>query len=181
MAEIALEAVTIRTPCSPSNKSLTHDLQKFTFVTNYTFRWKRRLPSSWSYAHAHEIKLRLCTCQVSRAFFAFKLICYGKEGSERIESWHLAGSNLFLSFWETFFLFTYSKYDRPLNESTTCRGNVWKRPKNNSQICNFQLKKKKKTPTKWLSFLAKSAYSQPTDCRALDDKTLMLVSHDIDG
>ena len=41
--------------------------------------------------------------------------------------------------------------------------------------------KKKKTPTKWLSFLAKSAYSQPTDCRALDDITLMLVSHDIDG
>lgn len=27
-----------------------------------------------------------------------KLICYGKEGSERIESWHLAGSNLFLSY-----------------------------------------------------------------------------------
>lgn len=110
-----------------------------------------------------------------------KLICYGKEGSERIESWHLAGSNLFLSFWEIFFLFTFSKYDRPLNESTTCRGNFWKRPKNNSQICNFQLKKKKKTPTKWLSFLAKSAYSQPTDCRALDGKTLTLVSHDIDG
>lgn len=38
MAEIALEAVTIRTPCSPSNKYLKHDLQKFTFVTNYTFR-----------------------------------------------------------------------------------------------------------------------------------------------
>lgn len=110
-----------------------------------------------------------------------KLICYGKEGSERIESWHLAGSNLFLSFWEIFFLFTFSKYDRPLNESTTCRGNFWKRPKNNSQICNFQLKKKKKTPTKWLSFLAKSAYSQPTDCRALDGKKLTLVSHDIDG
>ena len=72
-----------------------------------------------------------------------KLICYGKEGSERIESWHLAGSNLFLSFWEIFFLFTFSKYDRPLNGSTTCRGNFWKRPKNNSQICNFQLKKKK--------------------------------------
>ena len=71
-----------------------------------------------------------------------KLICYGKEGSERIESWHLAGSNLFLSFWEIFFLFTFSKYDRPLNESTTCRGNFWKRPKNNSQICNFQPKKK---------------------------------------
>ena len=37
-----------------------------------------------------------------------KLICYGKEGSERIESWHLAGSNLFLSFWEIFFLFTFT-------------------------------------------------------------------------
>lgn len=35
MAEIALEAVTIRTPCSPSNKYPKHDLQKFTFVTNY--------------------------------------------------------------------------------------------------------------------------------------------------
>ena len=31
MAEIALEAVTIRTPCSPSNKYLKHDLQKIYF------------------------------------------------------------------------------------------------------------------------------------------------------
>ena len=181
MAEIALEAVTIRTPCSPSNKYLKHDLQKSTFVTNYMFRWKRRLLSSWSYAHV--TKLSYVCARAKSPKHSLPLNWYVKVKRVRNELrvdtlqgaiyFFLSGRHFFyLHIVNTIGRWTKALHVEEMFESVQ---------KITHKYATSNWKKKKKTPTKWLSFLAKSAYSQPTDCRALDDKTLMLVSHDIDG